>query len=217
MVWTRRAIILMVSLPTQICGTHITCPAQGVRRTDGTHAPPVVRVVSRGEDAVPPVPRRSSCIPEKCKHCTALLETAPQPITLRNSLAAARGRPSALFMQTLSKAVTRKLSEGEPAALLLAEVERDHIQISFPAAGSQVYLLPPPCCQHLGNALISGITRMPFLSLTCSCKLIPLKWLGFLRFPSIEDKTQGAWKLMYTVDQAAMRVSPWYKGSTVHW
>lgn len=58
---------------------------------------------------------------------------------------------------------------------------------------------------------------MLFLSLTCSSKLIPLKWLCLLGFSSIEDKTQGAWKLMYTVDQAAMRVSPWYKGSTVHW
>lgn len=80
-----------------------------------------------------------------------------------------------LFVQTLSKAVTRKLREGEPEALLLAEEERDHIQIFFPAAGSQVYLLPPPRCQHLGNALISGFAGMPSLSLTCSSKMIPPK------------------------------------------
>lgn len=72
----------------------------------------------------------------------------------------AHGKPT--LHADSKQSVTRKLHEGGPGALL-AEAERDNIQMSFPDAGSQEYLIPPPCCQHLGNALSTSYSwEIPF-------------------------------------------------------
>lgn len=117
-VWTRKAIVLMLSLPTQVYVTRVTCPAQGVRRNRQDPWPVCrcmyeahERGLKRGEHSVI---RKSSYIPGSCEHRVALLEAGHHPKTMRNNLAAALLlMVNPLFMQTLSKVWPENSMKGD--------------------------------------------------------------------------------------------------------
>lgn len=112
-VWTRRAIVLMLSLSTQVFVTHVTCPAQGVRRNRQDPWPVCrcmyeahERGLKRGEHSVI---TKSSYIPGRCEH-----GFGRQPKTTRNNLAATLLlMVNPLFMQTLSKVWPENSMKGD--------------------------------------------------------------------------------------------------------
>lgn len=145
-------------------------------------------------------PARSECGP---------CGTAPAPHPKGQSLLRVGPLPGPLPLHADPKQSCDQRRKS--SALLLVEEERNHILLSFPAAGSQVYLPPPPHCQHLGNASVPGSAGMPFLSVTCSSKLISLKSLGFLGSPLLKTKLRVTGN---KGNEGAPRVSPWHRGPT---